>query len=65
MNHIVMDRPVKILFIFQSADNISCVLPISSKLPKTEVALELKHIQYRTKPEQSVTCQVCRLPLHF
>lgn len=28
-------------------------MTISNKLPKTEVALQLKHIQYRTKTVQS------------
>lgn len=45
-----MDGPGKTVH-FQICRYISCVLPISNKLPRLEVALQLKHIQYRAKTE--------------
>lgn len=52
MNHLFMDGPGKTVH-FQFCRYISCVLPISNKLPRLEVALQLKHIQYRAKTEGS------------
>lgn len=47
-----MDGPGKTVH-FQICRYISCVLPISNKLARLEVALQLKHIQYRAKTEGS------------
>lgn len=39
-------------------------MTISNKLPKTEVTLQLKQIQYRTKREQSYLLNIWT-PIHF
>lgn len=48
-----MDKPVKILLIFQSADTFPVFCQLATNHPN-QVTLELKHIQFRTEPEGSL-----------